>query len=213
MAIKTADPKQEADLWWTHDRFRVNWEEFVCCQVRAMKPTQRPNVCLAPETGMFSWMACLLISGGPLWSLLCLAWVCHCHRLLVEVVDWCVSRLAKLISCWIILMATNPKSLFICYSLAIHLWDLPPLPSGQVRSGICTLMVSLIHWICFLFFLWELLMFWPHILVYCFGGLLIWVVFQLAGDSQCHPNSKGSTILLCCQLLTDFHNISNFSIV
>ena len=27
--------KQEAHLRWTRDRFRVNWEEFVCYQVRA----------------------------------------------------------------------------------------------------------------------------------------------------------------------------------
>ena len=27
--------KQEAHLRWTRDHSRVNWEEFVCCQVRA----------------------------------------------------------------------------------------------------------------------------------------------------------------------------------
>ena len=27
--------KQEAHHWWTHDRSRVNWEEFVHCQMRA----------------------------------------------------------------------------------------------------------------------------------------------------------------------------------
>ena len=26
--------KQEAHLWWTRDRSRVNWEKFVFCQVR-----------------------------------------------------------------------------------------------------------------------------------------------------------------------------------
>ena len=31
------DLKQEAHLRWTRDRCRVNWEEFVCCQVRANK--------------------------------------------------------------------------------------------------------------------------------------------------------------------------------
>ena len=29
------DLKQEAHLRWTRDRSRVNWEEFVICQVRA----------------------------------------------------------------------------------------------------------------------------------------------------------------------------------
>ena len=28
-------PQQEAYLRWTRDRSRVNWEEFICCQVRA----------------------------------------------------------------------------------------------------------------------------------------------------------------------------------
>ena len=28
------DLKQEAHLRWTRDRSRVNWKEFVCCQVR-----------------------------------------------------------------------------------------------------------------------------------------------------------------------------------
>ena len=46
--------KQEAHLWWTCDRSRVNWEEFVRCQVRAsVKPTRRPSVSLVTETGMF----------------------------------------------------------------------------------------------------------------------------------------------------------------
>ena len=27
--------KQEAHIRWTRDRSRVNWEEFVCCQVRS----------------------------------------------------------------------------------------------------------------------------------------------------------------------------------
>ena len=29
------DLKHEAHIWWTRDRSRVNWEEFVHCQVRA----------------------------------------------------------------------------------------------------------------------------------------------------------------------------------
>ena len=31
--------KQQAHLRWTRDRSRVNWEEFVCCQVRANETT------------------------------------------------------------------------------------------------------------------------------------------------------------------------------
>ena len=40
-----------------------------------------------------------VISGGPLFSPLCSARVRHCLRLLVGVVDWCVSRLELLIRC------------------------------------------------------------------------------------------------------------------
>ena len=33
--MRAFDLKQEAHLRWTRDRFRVNWEEFVLCQVKA----------------------------------------------------------------------------------------------------------------------------------------------------------------------------------
>ena len=46
--------KQEAHLWWTHDRSRVNWEELVRYQVRElMNPTRGLKVSLVIETGMF----------------------------------------------------------------------------------------------------------------------------------------------------------------
>ena len=48
-------------------------------------------------------------------------------------------------------------------------------------------------------------MFGPLVLVECFGGLFLCVVSQLGGDMS--PHSKGSTVLLCCQLPTNFHNI------
>ena len=127
----------------------VKWE--------LMRPTQRPSASLVPETWMFLWMPSLLISGGPLLSLLCTAWVRHCRPLLVEAVDWCSSRLPKLICSRIILMPSSPGRLLICRSLAIRLRDLPSLPSGWVRSGVScytwTLMGALTHFICFLFFL------------------------------------------------------------
>ena len=44
--------KQEAHLWWTRDRSRVNWEEFVWCQVRANETTRKPRVSLVAETGL-----------------------------------------------------------------------------------------------------------------------------------------------------------------
>ena len=61
--------------------------------------------------------ASLFLSGGPLLSLLCSAWVRHWRRLLVEVVNWCASRLAKLICSRIIWMASSPGS---CWP-AVHL--------------------------------------------------------------------------------------------
>ena len=68
---------------------------------------------------------------------------------------------------------------------------IPHLPSGRVKSGVScwtwTLMGALTHWVCFLFFLREQLMFWPLDLVYCFGGLFDWVVSRLAGDRQMSP--------------------------
>ena len=51
------------------------------------------------------------------------------------------------------------------------------------------------------------------ILVYCFGGLFVWVVSRLAGDRLMSPqfrkpNSERSTVLFGRQLPTNFHNIS-----
>ena len=71
-----------------------------------MKATRRPSVSLATETEMFLWMFIPIISGGPLLSLRCSARVRHCLISLVRVVDWCVSRLVRLICCRIILTAS-----------------------------------------------------------------------------------------------------------
>ena len=37
------DLKQEAHLRWTRERSRVNWEEFVCCQVSANEVYSEPK--------------------------------------------------------------------------------------------------------------------------------------------------------------------------
>ena len=54
-------------------------------------------------------------------------------------------------------MASCSGSLSILCSLAIRLRDIPPLPSGRVRSGVSswtwTLIADLTHYVCFLFFL------------------------------------------------------------
>ena len=44
--------KQEAHLRRTRDRSRLNWEEFVRCQVRANEAYRRPSVILVSETGL-----------------------------------------------------------------------------------------------------------------------------------------------------------------
>ena len=44
---------QEAHLRWTRDRARVNWEEFVHCQVRANETYLEAKRQFASETGMF----------------------------------------------------------------------------------------------------------------------------------------------------------------
>ena len=100
-----------------------------------MKPSQRPSVSLVIETGMFLWTFSPLISDGPLFSLLCSAWVHHSLRSLVRVVDWCVSRMVRLV-CQIILTVSSPGRLLIYHSLVIHLLVLPPLCLGRVRWGI-----------------------------------------------------------------------------
>ena len=95
-----------------------------------------PSVSFVIETGMFLWTFRPLISGGPLLSLLCSARVHHCLCSLVRVVDWCVSRLVRLICCRIILTASGPGRLLIYRSLVIHLLVLPPLRLGRVRWGV-----------------------------------------------------------------------------
>ena len=86
-----------------------------------MKHTRRPSISLVSGTSMFSWTSSPLISGGPLLSPLCSAWVRHCLPWKVRVRDWCVSRLERLIFCQTILTASSPGSLLICWSLAIRL--------------------------------------------------------------------------------------------
>ena len=66
---------------------RLTGKSLSTAKWELMKPTRRSSVSLVPETRMFLWMHSLLINCGPLLSLLCSAWVCHCRRLLVEVVD------------------------------------------------------------------------------------------------------------------------------
>ena len=63
-------------------------------------------------------MSSPLVSSGPLLSLRCSARVHNCLRLLVSVVDWCVSLLVRLICYRIILTASSPGRPLISRSLA-----------------------------------------------------------------------------------------------
>ena len=45
--------KQEALLRWTRDHSRVNWEEFVCCQVGANETYSEAKRQFSDKPGMF----------------------------------------------------------------------------------------------------------------------------------------------------------------
>ena len=128
--------KQEAHLRWTLDRSRVNWEEFVHCQVRADETyseakrqfSARNRDVLMNAQSLHKWRSTLksavfglssslstLVGGGG--GLVCESVVKA--DLLSDHFD-----------------SKSPGSLLIFRSLAIRLRVLPPLPSGRVRSGV-----------------------------------------------------------------------------
>ena len=65
--------KQEAHLRWTRDRSRVNWEEFVHCQVRANETYSEAKRQFSARNMDVLMKPILLINGGSLLSLLCSA--------------------------------------------------------------------------------------------------------------------------------------------
>ena len=102
-----------------------------------------------------------------------------------------MSLLVRLICCRIILTASSPGRQLICRSLAIYLLVLPPLPLGREKPGVScetwTIMVTLTHWVCFLFFLRELLMLWPPHLCIEFWRLVRLGSFPACWETgQCH---------------------------
>ena len=155
------------------------------------------------------------ISGSLLLSLLCSALVRHCHRLLVGLVDWCANLFVWLVCCQIILMASSQGSQLICRSLAIHLLDLPPLPPGRMRPGVYILLDldpnggtdSLVMSPLFLKGAADVLA--PRLSV-VFRQIVRLGSFPASGRQQCHSYSEaeGSTVVLCCRLPADIHNIS-----
>ena len=100
--------KKEVRLWWTRDSSRVNWEEFVRSQVPANETYSNAKRQFSVRNRDVLMNAQSPHSGGPLLGLLCSAVVRHCHRFLVEEVDWCASRLVRLICSQIILTVSSP---------------------------------------------------------------------------------------------------------
>ena len=184
--------------------FAVKWE--------LMKPSRKPNVSFVAETRMILWMSRALISGGPLLSLRYSDRVCHCLHLLVRVVYWYATRLLRLICWWIILQhavqgvcwsAAHLPSVSYFYHLSFCssevrrlLLDLDPF-GGTDQFGVFFLLLK------------RTLMLWPRLSV-----VFRWLVrlgsfpARWRQTSQCYLNSKRSSVLLSCQLPTDFSNIS-----
>ena len=125
--------KQEAHLRWTRDRSRVNWEEFVRCQVRANETYSEAKRQFSDRNRNFlmniqsphKWWSTLksAVFGSssslpPLGS--------EGGGLVCESVGE-----ADLLSDH--LTASSPGRLLIYRSLVIHLLVLPPLRFGRVR--------------------------------------------------------------------------------
>ena len=125
--------KQEAHLPWTRNRSRVNWEELVRCQVIANETYSDPkrqfsdinrDVLMNVQSPHKWWHTLKSAVFGSSSSL---------PPLVSGEVDWCVSRLVRLICCRIILTASSPGRLLIYRSLVIYLLVLPLLRLGLVR--------------------------------------------------------------------------------
>ena len=125
--------KQEALLRWTRDYNRVNWEEFVRCQVRANETyseTKRQfsdrnrDIPMNVHSPNKWWSTLKSVVFGSSLSLPPLD--SEGHGLVCELVG-------KAQYSRIILTESSPGRLLICRSLAICLLVLPPLSSGRVR--------------------------------------------------------------------------------
>ena len=120
--------KQEAYLLWTRDRSWLNWEEFVRCQVKANETyseakrqfSDRNRAVLMNVQSPHKWWSTLKSTVfGTSSSLPTLV---SEGRLI-----WCRNTF---------FIASGQRRPLISCSLAIRLPILPPLPSGQERSGV-----------------------------------------------------------------------------
>ena len=127
--------KQEARLRWTRDRSRLNWGEFVLCQVRANETYSEAKLQFS-----FRNRDVLMNAQSPhqWWSNLKSA--VFGSSSLPPLVDGGYGLVCESVGKADLLSdhstASSPGSLLICSSLAIRLRDLPPLPSGRVKSGV-----------------------------------------------------------------------------
>ena len=161
--------KQEAHLRWTRDCSLVNWEEFVHCQVRAnetyseakhqfsarnrdvhmnaQSPHKWWSTLKSAVFGLSSSLPPLVGGGGGL--------VCESvgkADLLSDHFDGKQSRESVDLP-----LTCHPSPSLTSFAFR----------SSEVRSLLLDLDLygALIHWVCFLFFLRELLMLWPPVLV------------------------------------------------
>ena len=138
-----------------------------------------------------SWSVMLMT---PLWWLLCHP---RCLSYTVERLKCCDWSLHKSIGVNFSKL-TDSNQIFKIDFLCIH-YHLREISSqiieckifGPYELSITNYsMVELTHWVCFLFFWRELLLFWLPVLVWCFGGSFIWVVSRLAGDRPMSPQFR-----------------------
>ena len=158
-------------------------------------------------------MDALLNVQSPLLSLRCSARVRHCLRLLIRVVDWCVSQLVRLTCCRIILTASSPGKLLI-WLLTCH--PSPSLTSYAYRSSeVRRLLLDLdpyggtVPLGMFPRFLKRTAdVMAPPSERSVSAALFVWLVFRLAGDRLMSPQFRRVHHLLCSQLASDCHNFS-----
>ena len=186
--------KQEAHLRWTRDHSRVNWEEFVRCQVRAnetyseakrqfsdrnsdvLMNVQSPHkwwsTLKSAVFGSSSSLPTLVSEGGGL--------VCESvgkADLLSDHIDSKQSREAADLPLTFHPSPSHTTFAFRSSEVRRLLLDLDPY-GGTDPLGIFPL------------FLKTTAMTWPPVLVLCFGGLFVWVVSQLAGDRPMSPQFR-----------------------
>ena len=165
--------------------FAVNWE--------IKKLTRRPSVGLVSETEMFLWTPSPLVSGGPL-SPLCSAPVRHSICLFLWVMDWCASRLIRLICYRTILTLSSPGS----FDLPLTGHHSPSHTTFAFGSS----EVGRLLWDLETYYDIDQLGMFPLIqirtadvmvLVWCFDVFFVWVVYLLCWRlTNVTPIPKGS---------------------